>query len=205
MGPLDVLLEPAMRALLAGLLVDDRGVRAERSGGARGERQRLVVDLDQPERLLGGGRILGHDGHDRLAREPDLPDGDQGVVRDRVAVDEVHVRQVVCRDDRDHAGMLARGGRVDAADPSVRVGAAQQLGVSQPGHAQVHREAAPAGHLVDPVASGDGFADRAGGLGSGGDAVHRSASGPGMAGASAPAAVWGAAPAAAMTASMMCA
>ena len=57
-------------------------------------------------------RVLCHDSDDRLAGEANLVDGDQRMVGDGVAVDQLDVRQVLGRDDRDDTGMAARDGGV---------------------------------------------------------------------------------------------
>ena len=44
------------------------------------DRQLLVVDVDAVERGLGGRLVLGRDGRDRLAREADAVDRDDGPV-----------------------------------------------------------------------------------------------------------------------------
>ena len=44
MRPLDVLLEPAVRALLTGMLVEDRRVSRDGGLGRHDVRQRLIVD-----------------------------------------------------------------------------------------------------------------------------------------------------------------
>ena len=132
---------------------------ALRGGGDRG--QHLVVDLDQPERLLGdvgiGRRHAGH----RMALVQRLLPGEDGVtlaleirVPQRAVVEDVSGiarRQVRRRHGRHDAGQRIRLAGVDRPDPGVSVRAAQHLAVEQLGCREVGPVLRLAGHLLVAV------------------------------------------------------
>ena len=91
--------------------------------------KRLVVDLDQPARLLGRLLVHGRDGGDRIADHADLL-GAEGLLILRDGQDaELHPRQVSGRDHREDAGERAGARGVDRPDAGVGVSAPEQLGV----------------------------------------------------------------------------
>ena len=120
---------------LALLVVTDQGrVLGERLLRARDRRERLVVDLDQLERVLRDVRRLGDHGRDLLALEAHLVRGEHSL---RVAGERRHPGEVVRRerlagDHRHDAGQLRRPRDVDRADARVRERAAQELHVEHP-------------------------------------------------------------------------
>ena len=113
---------------LAGLVVaDQRRVGVERLAGVDDRRQRLVLDVDQLQRVV--GRVLVGRDHERdlLALEADLVAREHGL---RVVGDRRHPRQaerleVLGGDDRGDVGVRERPRRVDRDDARVRVRAAQ--------------------------------------------------------------------------------
>src|SRR3990170_4524422 len=106
-------------------------------------RQHLVFDVDQSERLDGG--LLVHRGHgcNLVADLEHFFDGKYGLV---VAGrgDAVKGRwDVLRRNDGLDARELLRLGGIDAEDPRVGVGAAQDLADEHAGHLQVARVSVP--------------------------------------------------------------
>ena len=91
--------------------------------------QHLVLHLDEVERLLGDGELVGgHRGHG-LAGEHDAVDGEHRVrARRRLPL---QLGDVGGGEHRAHAGQRARLARVDLHDAGVRVRAAQELRVQQ--------------------------------------------------------------------------
>ena len=89
------------------------GVEAEHGG------QRVVVDLDQLDRVLALVGMLGDDDGDRLADEPDLVGGQQALGHlgvhqaGRRRRDERQVGQVGAGERGDHAGRRQRRADVD--------------------------------------------------------------------------------------------
>jgi hypothetical protein len=111
--------------------------------------QRLVLDLDQVEGLLGDGRLVGgHRGH-RLAHEHHAVDREHGVGARRRLL--LQMRDVLGGDDRAHAGQRLRRAGVDRHDLGVGVWAAQQLGVQQALGLDVGHVLDAAGDLLGPV------------------------------------------------------
>ncbi len=125
---------------LAGLVVtDQRGVRVERLACVDDDRQRVVVDLDQWQRVA--CRVLVGGDHERnlLALEANLVACQHGlrVVGDRRHPGEPKRLELLCGHDRDDVRMLERLGGVDRVDLCVRVRAAQDRPVQHPGQADV--------------------------------------------------------------------
>ena len=160
---LDVLVEAAMEALLGLLLVQDRRAWHQRPFNVDHHRERLVVHEDRLGGLTGCQLILGHDADHGLAGVAHDAVGQDGVVRQGVAVIQVDVAaglEVPGGHHRDHAGHGPGPAGVDRANPGVRVWAAEH---ARPGHAgdgHVRRVAGGAGDLGDSVAPRDGLADR---------------------------------------------
>jgi hypothetical protein len=81
----------------------------------------IVGHLAQPRRLARGEVGFGHDKEDGLADVVDGAHGQQGLVMRRGAAIG-HLGQVFGREDRDHAGGGANGGKVEAGDLAMRNG-----------------------------------------------------------------------------------
>ena len=116
------------------LVADQHRAFRERLLRRRDRLQRLVVDLDQLERVLGDVRILGDDRRHLLALVADLVGGEH---RLRVAGERRHPREVVrghqlAGDDGDHTRQRCSRRRVDRRDARMRVRAAQDLHVQHP-------------------------------------------------------------------------
>lgn len=137
---------------------------ASASSHGRDVGQRVVLDLDQRQGLLGGDRVLCDHAHHDLARVADLVTGDQRMVRHRMAVLEVDVREATAVTTASTPGQGAGGRRVDGADARVRVGRAHQARVGQARHADVDRVFRCAGDLGHAIATRHGHADGRGRL-----------------------------------------
>jgi hypothetical protein len=111
------------------VLVDPHLGTRQRVEDRHERRQRLVVDVDQPARLLGGLLVDRGDGGDRVADHADLLRAERLFVLGHRQDPELHARQVGGGDDREHAGQRARPRGVDRPDARVGVGAAQKLRV----------------------------------------------------------------------------
>ena len=130
-----------------------REVRVEDRG------QRIVVDPDQSARQVRGARTVGHDGGDALPGEPDGAVEHHRVAGVVVGVmvprrREAGARCVRVAEHGGHAGQPERRGRVDRADPGVRVRRPQQLHVQQTLDLRVESEPRPAGDDVRPGGRG---------------------------------------------------
>ena len=111
--------------------MDLRRVRVERGLGVGDERQRLVLDLDQAQGVLGDLLGVGGDGRHLVA---DVADGlveEHGCPRTRRS------RALRAAEDGPDAGQRLGLRGVDALDPRVRVRAAQDPGVELAGQADV--------------------------------------------------------------------
>ena len=120
---------------LSGLVVaDQRRVGIERLARVDDRRQRLVLDVDQLERVV-RGVLVGRD-HERdlLALEADLVAREHGlrVVGDRRHPREPERLEILRRDDGGDVGVRERLRRVDRDDARVRVRAAQHGSVDHP-------------------------------------------------------------------------
>ena len=126
-------------------LVDQWGALGHRLVHAQHRRQRLVLDLDQVERVLGDVRVDGADRGHGVARVERLVGGEHVVADplerserlpevDHVAVDP---REVRVRDDGLDAVQRERLRGVDAHDPRVRMRAAQDAPVEHARQAHV--------------------------------------------------------------------
>ena len=143
---------------------DLRRVRLERRFRIEHEGERLVVDVDQLQRVLGRVSIDGCDRRHRIADEPyGVVEGVTAVLGDLLDFVVVllpagnpagapHDLAVLVRDDGFDAGQRARLRRVDADDPRVRMRTAQHACVQhsrQPDVAGVLRFAGDALYRVD--------------------------------------------------------
>ena len=121
--------------LLVGLVVaDQRRVGVQRLAGVDERGQRLVLDVDQRQRVAGRVAVLGDDEGDLLALEADLVAGQHGlgVVGDRRHPGEPEGLEVLGGDDPEDLGVLERLRGVDREDLGVRVGAPQDRAVEHP-------------------------------------------------------------------------
>ena len=131
----------ACEVVLLALLViaDQRRVRVERLAGVDHGGQRVVLDVDQLQRVA-RGILVGRD-HERdlLALEADLVAGEHGlgVVGDRRHPGQAQRLEVLGRDHRVHARHLQRLGGVDREDLGVGVRAAQHRPMQHAGQADV--------------------------------------------------------------------
>ncbi len=134
-------------ALLPFLLVaDDGGVGRQGLLRARDGRERLVVDVDQLEGVLGDVRALRDHGGHFLALEAHLVRREHGL---GVAGERRHPRQVVlghelAGHDGHDPGQGRGSRRVDRVDTRVGEGATQQLEVEHPRQHDVVDVVAPA-------------------------------------------------------------
>ena len=120
---------------LVGLVVaDQRRVGVERLARVDDRGQRLVLDVDQRQRVARRVAVLGDDEGDLLALEADLVAGEHGlgVVGDRRHPGEAERLEVLGGDHPEHLGVLERLRGVDREDLGVRVGAAQDRAVEHP-------------------------------------------------------------------------
>ena len=118
---------------LPGLVVaDQRRVGVERLAGVDDRGQRLVLDVDQLQRVV--RRVLVGRDHERdlLALEADLVAGEHGlrVVGDRRHPREAERLEVLGGDDRGDVRVRERLRGVDRDDAGVRVRAAQDRAVA---------------------------------------------------------------------------
>ena len=133
--------------------VQHRALGVERRGGVEQGVERLVRDRDQLERVLGRVARVGQHHRDRLARVAHEVLGQRRLEQPLHTVDPEHahgdarqwVRQVVARDDVDHALVLERGRGVDRDDARVCMRAPQDRRVQRARALEVVDEAASAG------------------------------------------------------------
>ena len=146
--------ERVLRVVGVPLAADDvarnRVELQRRSGGQRllhvdDDRQRVVVDVDQLDRVDGLGARLGDDHRDRLADEPDPVGRERRPGAGGVDLEEQVPRrqvQVGGREDADDTRRRASGLDVGDVDPRVREGTSYERQV----------EGAVDDHVVDVVA-----------------------------------------------------
>ncbi len=168
-----LLLGDVGREVRADVLMDERGAGLQRLLHVHHRRQRLVVDLDVRQRVLGHVAGDGHDHGDGLAELPHL------VLRQRdlrplVEDHPLHRRrrheqravlpvvpEILRRVDRDHPLALPRPRGVDPEDAGMGVRAAQEGDVKHPRQIEVVHEQRPpgeqAGVLVALGAGADGL------------------------------------------------
>jgi hypothetical protein len=150
--------------LLALLLVADHRRTLGEGLLGRGDRlERLVVDVDQLDGVLGDVRRLRDDGRDLLPLEAHLVRGENGLC---IAGERRHPGQVVLGEElaRDHGddareSLGARG--VDRRDARVGVRAAQELEVEHARQRQVVEVLAPPLQEAGVFEALDGVADAA--------------------------------------------
>jgi len=144
---------------LAGVVVDEGFFRVEGVLDAEDLRDRLILHPDQaagPPRRLGVHRRHAGDGLPDVA---DLADGERGLVltdRDRAEL----LRQFFTEHHPADAGQREGGADVDAADPGVGAGRAQELGVEHAGQRHVGHEAGAPGDALGAVDLGAGAAEQ---------------------------------------------
>ena len=136
-------------------LVHHRRAGLDRLLHVEHRRQRVVVDADLGERVVGRGLALGHHRHDRLALVAHLVDGQQRLVV-LAEVDEAQQRVLVDRHvgGADHALDAGRAlGRrhVDGAQARMRMRAAQHLQMQQALEGMVVEIARAAGDVAQHV------------------------------------------------------
>ena len=110
------------------LLVDLDVLALERLLDGEDRLERLVVDVDQRQRLVRGVLVERGDGGDGLADVAHLVDRERRLVLRR-RHDPHLLGHVRAGDDRDHAGMRQRAGDVEALDARVRLRRSQQAPV----------------------------------------------------------------------------
>ncbi len=116
-----------------------RRAGGERRPGVDHGIERLVVDVDQLERVAGGVVVVGHHERHLLALEAHLVGGQHGlgVGRQRGHPGQPARLEVGARENGVHARMLKRGGGIDRDDAGVRERAPQDGAVQHPGQRQV--------------------------------------------------------------------
>ena len=121
------------------VVADQRGVGIERLARVHQRRQRLVLDVDQGQRIAGDVLVGGDHERHLLALEADLVAGQHrlGVVGDRRHPRQPERLQVLRRDHGGDPRMRERGRGVDRDDLRVRIGTAQDRAVHHPGQADV--------------------------------------------------------------------
>jgi hypothetical protein len=131
--------------------VHERGAGGERLFQRDHGRHRLVVHLDELERLSGGRFVRGDGGRHRLALEADDVDGQDGSVAERRAAIGITPGQLCAGQHDDDARQRAGAGGIDAGEARVRVRRAQNLGVRHAGQHQVGHIPRAARDLLDAV------------------------------------------------------
>ena len=122
-----------------------------------GDREHLVLDLDQVQRFLGDRQLVRRHGGHRLPGEDRPVDGEHGVRAGRRLL--LELGDVGRRQDRPHAGQGLRPAGVDPEDPGVRVRAPQELGMQEPPRLQIRHVLDLPRDLLRPVGPGNGEAD----------------------------------------------
>ncbi len=141
------------------VVADHRRVGVERAVRVVHDRQRLVLDVDQLERVARGVVVVGDDERHLLALEADLVGRQHGL---RVGRQRRHPREalrleVLAGDDRAHLRVLERGGGVDRDDPRVRERAAQRGAVQHAGQHRRRRRSCPGrGRSAGPPCASSG-------------------------------------------------
>ena len=121
------------------VVADQRRVVVERLAGVDDGGQRLVVDVDQLQRVARRVLVGGDDERDLLALEADLVARQHGlgVVGDRRHPGEPERLEVLRGDDGGDVRVRERLGRVDRVDPRVGERAAQDRAVEHAGQPDV--------------------------------------------------------------------
>ena len=109
------------------LVADDRGALVERRLGVDDRRQRLVLDVDELERVARRVAVVGDDEGDLLVLEADLVGGQHvlHVGRQRRDPGQVEALEVLAGEHGVDLRVLQGGRRVDRDDPRVGERAAQ--------------------------------------------------------------------------------
>jgi hypothetical protein len=147
--------ERLLGAVVAPALVDERRARGHRGLEVGDRRERLVVDLDQGDRRLGGLGGQRRDARDDVGLEAHLVLREQAAVLHHAAVE--HVGHVLVREHRDDAGVRACLGHVDARDARMRVVGVAELRVRLTGQVQIRRVPPVAGDLLLAVRTDEGL------------------------------------------------
>ena len=151
LGRVGVAARPVHDDVAGRVVVDLRRAVGDRRLDVDDHGERLPVDVDQLERVLGGLLRLGDDGRDARAGERDAVDLERARRDDEVlgpgglpgARERVQVLEVLAGEDADDAGR-GRGARgVDPADARVRVRRAQDRDVGHVRAASGRRGTAP--------------------------------------------------------------
>ena len=140
------------------VLVDEIGFRLHRLLGIEPRRQRLVIDIDQFERPLGGFFIDRRDARNVIADVAHFADCQRGlIVTDRK--DAVSIRCVFAGHDRHHAFERFGARSVDALDAGVGIRRMQDLANQHARNFEVVRIFAGAGGFAGGVDHCDRFTD----------------------------------------------
>ena len=126
-------------SLVLDVLAQDRRVRLHRLERVDQRRQRLVLDLDQVDRVGGDVAVVGDDERHLLVGEQDLLVRQHRlhVAGQRRHVVQVQGLQVVGGEDGVHARQRLGLADVDALDPGVAVGAADEVAMQHPRQADI--------------------------------------------------------------------
>jgi hypothetical protein len=121
------------------VVADDGRVGRQRLLRVDDGRERVVLDVDELQRVPCDVRALGHDAGDLLALEPHLVGGEHGlrVARERGHPGEAVGGERLAGHDGDDARQLFCRRCIDAHDAGVRERAAQQREVQHPGQGDV--------------------------------------------------------------------
>ena len=137
--------EDVVVGLALEVVADHRGVGVQRLAGVDDRRQRLVLDVDQLERVARRVPVLGDDEGDLLALVAHLVGGQHGlhVGRQRRHPCQLQAVEHGARDHRLDLRVGLRRRRVDRHDAGVGVRAGEDRAVQHPGQL----------HVVEVVAS----------------------------------------------------
>ena len=153
----------------------ERGVRRERLGDRDDRRQRLVVDPDEPRRLLRRIEGLGRDRDDRLAVVVRLVDRDHWAIPVLGAESRDRLRQVGRAEREPHAPDGEGCARIDVEDPRASAVERHELGVQDALQVDVGHIGLAARDPLDPADAGRRIADAAGQI-AGAARPHRASS-----------------------------
>ena len=135
-----VLARPVRAVLLVlDVLAQDGRVGRHRLERVDQDRQRLVVDLDRVDAVIGGIAVGGDDERHLLVLEQHLAVGQHHlhVARQGRHPGEIDALQVLGRQHGEHARHLQRLRLVDRFDAGVRVGRAHEIAVQHAGQLQI--------------------------------------------------------------------
>ena len=151
--------ERLVGAVCLPLLVHEVGALRHRRFEVGNRRQRLVLDLDQVDRLLGDLGSQRRDPGDDIALPAHLLAGEQPPVLHHASV--LHIRHVLVGDDGQNPGQGPRRLGVDPQQAGMRVVRVPELRVQLAGQAEVGGVAADSGHLLLTVGPDEGPCRRA--------------------------------------------